>query len=104
MSTLIGQVCQMSSTGAHGFQRPNCHPRSFVEMKNLHHAEAILRGAAQEMISTYMEGYPGNLYEEPFVDFSTTRNFALRVGSLFCWGSFRIGMLRCSHFQKAAAT
>jgi len=37
---------------------------------------------AQDMILTYMKDYPGDLYEEPFVDFSTTRNFALRVGIL----------------------
>lgn len=35
--------------------------------------------SGQDEIRTFMEGYPGDLYEEPFVDFSTTRNFALRV-------------------------
>lgn len=33
----------------------------------------------QDAIRECMEGYPGDLYEEPFVDFSTTRNYALRV-------------------------
>ncbi|EIE18186.1 hypothetical protein COCSUDRAFT_45597 [Coccomyxa subellipsoidea C-169] len=33
----------------------------------------------QDAIREYMVGYPGQLYEEPFVDFSTTRNFALRA-------------------------
>ena len=32
------------------------------------------------MITSYMKGYPGELLEEPFVDFSVTRNYALRVG------------------------
>lgn len=36
----------------------------------------------QDAIREYMVGYPGDLYEEPFVDFSTTRNFALRVRTL----------------------
>lgn len=34
----------------------------------------------QDMITSFMKGYPGELLEEPFVDFSTTRNYALRVG------------------------
>ena len=33
----------------------------------------------QDMITSFMNGYPGELFEEPFVDFSTTRNYALRV-------------------------
>ncbi|CAL8463331.1 g2865 [Coccomyxa elongata] len=33
----------------------------------------------QDAIRECMEGYPGDLYEEPFVDFSTTRNYALRA-------------------------
>ena len=38
----------------------------------------------QDMIHSFMQGYPevsGALYEEPFVDFSTTRNYALQVSS-----------------------
>ena len=33
----------------------------------------------QDKVLSFMEGYPGDLYEEPFVDFSTTRNYALQV-------------------------
>ena len=33
----------------------------------------------QGKILSFMEGFPGDLYEEPFVDFSTTRNYALQV-------------------------
>ena len=33
----------------------------------------------QDKVLGFMEGYPGDLYEEPFVDFSTTRNYALQV-------------------------
>ena len=33
----------------------------------------------QDKILNFMAGYPGDLYEEPFVDFSTTRNYALQV-------------------------
>ena len=33
----------------------------------------------QAVVREFMAGYPGQLLEEPFVDFSTTRNFALRV-------------------------
>jgi hypothetical protein len=33
----------------------------------------------QAVVREFMAGYPGQLLEEPFVDFSTTRNYALRV-------------------------
>ena len=41
--------------------------------------QAVSSAALQEVITSYMAGYPGELFEEPFVDFSTTRNYALRV-------------------------
>jgi hypothetical protein len=34
---------------------------------------------SQDTIRATMAGVPGDLIEEPFVDFSTTRNFALKV-------------------------
>ncbi len=40
---------------------------------------AVFFAVSQDMITSYMKGYPGELLEEPFVDFSTTRNYALRV-------------------------
>ena len=49
----------------------------------------------QDEILSFMEGYPGDLYEEPFVDFSTTRNYALQV---------RIPAVWCTSVQKRRRT
>ena len=42
-------------------------------------AKDTTEALVQDKILSFMEGFPGDLYEEPFVDFSTTRNYALKV-------------------------
>ena len=42
-------------------------------------AKDTTEALVQDKILSFMEGFPGDLYEEPFVDFSTTRNYALQV-------------------------
>lgn len=57
----------------------------------------------QDEIREFMVGYQGDLYEEPFVDFSTTRNFALRVrtDSAPCLQPLCFSLLRSSYPNTA---